>query len=555
MEMTGGQALARQLVAEGVTDLFGIPGVQLDWATDALLDVADHLRYVTPRHEQAASYMADGYARAGGREGVCMVVPGPGLLNAMAGMATAYACNARVLCITGQIPSHHIGGGLGMLHEVRGQSAILGSVTRWQGLAQRPQDIPGLVHEAFRQLRGAAQPGPVGLEVPPDVLAARAEVELLPAAQAEDGPALDEAALDALVARLTSARFPVIVAGGGVVAARAGEALRAVAEALQAPVVMTDNGKGALSSRHPLAASALGGRCLLPHADEVLVLGSRFVDGLGRPVLASPGCRFTYVNRDAAHTGAPRQPGTACVADVGAWLRALAARLAGHRPAVSREPEVAQVGAWCAVQIDRIQPQRAYLDALRQALPDDGILVSELTQVGYLAGVAYPVYAPGTFITPGYQGTLGFGFPTALGAALARPDVPVVSISGDGGIGWNLQEFATLARLRPRLTVVLFVDGAFGNVRRIQSNVFQREIGTELHNPDFRALAAAFGLPSVGVDSPEGLASELRAAVAAGGPSVIVVSVGAMPGAWHLIHTFSKVPYPPPPNPLLTPAP
>lgn len=154
--MTGGQALAAQLAAEGVRDVFGIPGVQLDWATDALLEVADRIRYLIPRHEQAASYMADGYARSSGREGVCLVVPGPGLLNAMAGLATAYACNSRVLCLSGQIPSAQIGAGLGMLHEVRGQSQILGAVTKWQALARRPEEVPALVHEAFVQLRSGA---------------------------------------------------------------------------------------------------------------------------------------------------------------------------------------------------------------------------------------------------------------------------------------------------------------------------------------------------------------------------------------------------------------
>lgn len=549
MEMTGGQALAGQLAAEGVRDVFGIPGVQLDWATDALLDVADRIRYVTPRHEQAASYMADGYARSSGREGVCLVVPGPGLLNAMAGLATASACSSRVLCLAGQIPSAQIGGGQGLLHEVRGQSQILGSVTKWQALARTPQQVPALVHEAFRQLRSGL-PQPVGLELPPDVLAARADVELLPPAPPTRTLEVEPAQLDALATALVEARLPVIWAGGGVLAARAQAALRAVAEAVQAPVAMSENGRGALDDRHPLATTALGARCLLPHADLVLVLGSRFLDGRGAPVHAATGCRFVYANLEPLHRGAPRAAGPALHADAGALLEALAERLQGRAPATSRAEVVARVRAWCAVQIDAIQPQKAYVDALRAAIPDDGLLVGELTQVGYLANLAYPVHGPGGLITPGYQGTLGYGFATALGAALADPARAVVSINGDGGFGWNLQELATLARHRPRLAVVVFEDGAFGNVRRIQANVFQREIGTALHNPDFVALARAFGLPAVAVDSPAGLRSELAAALASGGPAVIVVKVGPMPGAWHLIHRFSKAPSPAPANPL-----
>jgi acetolactate synthase-1/2/3 large subunit len=549
MELTGGQALARQLVAEGVSDVFGIPGVQLDWATDALLDVAETLRYVVPRHEQAASYMADGYSRSTGRVGVCMVVPGPGLLNAMAGLATAYACNSRVLCITGQIPSAFIGRDQGMLHEVRDQSRTLGSVTKWQALATQPQQIPGLVHEAFVQLR-SSQPRPVGLELPPDVLAARAEMVWPDTVLGPSAPDIDEATLDMLADKLRSARWPVIYAGGGALAARTGAALARLAERLQAPVVMSDNGRGALSARHPLAASALGGRCLLPHADFVLVLGSRFVDVQGRAMHAAAGCEMAYVNLNPAHAGAPRQPGTLLCAEVGAVVEGLVTRLDGHRASGQREAAVAQVRDWCDSQIALIQPQQQYVQALRRAIPDDGVLVSELTQVGYLANIAYPVYSPGTYLTPGYQGTLGYGFATAIGAALADPSRVVVSISGDGGFGWNLQELATVARHRPRLAVVVFEDGAFGNVRRIQARVFKREIGTTLCNPDFLALAGAFGLPAVAVDSPAGLETALRAAIDSGGPVFILVRVGVMPGPWHLIHTFSPPPSPAPPNPL-----
>ena len=284
MEMTGGQALARQLVAEGVSDLFGIPGVQLDWATDALLDVASDLRYVTPRHEQATSYMADGYARTTGKEGVCMVVPGPGLLNAMAGLSTAYACSSPVLCITGQIPSTQIGKGLGMLHEVPGQSDLLKSVTKWSRLARTPGEIPALVHEAFQQLR-SGRPQPVALEVPPDVLQARADVELVGTAAASPLPAHDGQAVAQAAAMLRNARFPVIYAGGGVLAGKASDALRALAEALQAPVVMSDNARGALSNRHALALTHLGGRCVFPHADVVLDQTSQLGSSLGYKAL------------------------------------------------------------------------------------------------------------------------------------------------------------------------------------------------------------------------------------------------------------------------------
>jgi acetolactate synthase-1/2/3 large subunit len=552
MLMTGGQALARQLVAEGVTDLFGIPGVQLDWATDALNDVAPGIRFIVPRHEQAASYMADGYARTTGRPGVCMVVPGPGLLNAMSGLATAYACSSPVLCIAGQIPSQAIGKGWGLLHEIDGQSGVLAAVTKWSRLARSPAEIPSLVHQAFIEMR-SGRPRPVGLEVPPDVLQATAEVTLLPAA-APPQPAAPPAADVALAAQwLREARSPVVYAGGGVPAAAAWEPLRQLAERLQAPVVMSDNGRGALPDRHPLAVLNLGGRALLPHADLVLVVGSRFSNGMGRPHYEGKHARYVYLNVDAGHMADTRPDGLRLLGDARTGLEALVEAL-GPLQRPSRHAQVAAVRAWCDEQIAHVEPQRSLLAALREAIPDDGILVSELTQVGYAANFGYPVQQPRTLITPGYQGTLGYGFPTSIGAALGNPGRVVVSISGDGGFGFGLQELATVARHRPRLVVVVFADQAFGNVRRMHNAAFQRETGTELCNPDFMQLAAAFGLPGTRVDSPAGLQAALQAAIAGGGPSLIEVSVGAMPSPWHLIYQFSKAPRPAPPNPLGEPA-
>lgn len=546
--MSGGQALVRQLVAEGVTDLFGIPGVQLDHATDALIDAQDRIRFIVPRHEQAASYMADGYARTTGREGVCMVVPGPGLLNAMAGLATAYACSSPVLCISGQIPSPTIGRGFGLLHEIKDQSAMLAGVTKWNALARRPSEIPALVREAFTQLR-TGQPRPVGLEIPPDVLQAREDVELV---QPQPAPAR-KAPAQADVARaaewLRGAGMPLIYAGGGVLAANASAALQALAEKLQAPVVVSDNGRGAISERHPLAQSNLASRVLLPHADVVLVVGSRFMDGIGRPFYTADHAKYIYLNIEPNDALAPRAAGLALEADAQAGLQALADELG----ALSRSPRTAQMDAvrsWCDEQVAHIEPQRSYLATLRRAIPDDGILVSELTQVGYAANFAYPVYAPRTLISPGYQGTLGYGFSTSLGVALGNPNRVVVSINGDGGFGWGLQELSTLAKYQPNLVVVVFADGAFGNVRRIQTNVFQREIGTQLVNPDFLLLAKAFGVPAASVDSPEGLQAELAKAIQRGGPSLVEVRVAAMPSPWHLIHTFSKAPRPAPASPL-----
>ena len=494
MQLTGGQALARQLVLEGITDLFGVPGVQLDWAVDGLREVSNRIRYVVTRHEQAAAYMADGYARTTGRVGACMVVPGPGLLNAMAGLATAYACNSRVMAIVGNIHSGGIGRGYGLLHEVRNQSMILGSVTKWQGQALTPAHIPALVRRAIAELR-SGRPQPVGIEIAPDILAANGDVTLIDPPLDENGAGVpDAAAIERAAALIAQSRFPVIYAGGGVLAAGATAALQALAERSSIPVVLSENGRGAMSDRHQLTLNALAGRAVFAHADVALIVGSRFADmTFGVPAWQAPGIKYVWLNIDPAAWNPPRAAEVGIVADARLGLEALAAALPrrqGLRPA-----DLDKVREWADVQARVAEPQISYIRALRAAIPDDGILVNELTQIGYLARTLYPVYQPGTFLTPGYQGTLGYGFPTALGAAAGNPGRAVVSINGDGGFGWAMQELSTLRKYNLNVAIVVLADGHFGNVKRFQEEQFGATHEVDLCNPAFDKLAAAFDVP------------------------------------------------------------
>lgn len=546
--MTGGQALVAQLMREGTRHVFGIPGVQLDWAVEALRQHRGEIEFIVPRHEQAASYMADGYARTTGREGVSMVVPGPGMLNALSGLATAYACSSRTLFIAGQIPSAALGRHFGMLHEIRGQSEILKTLTKWHAAAVRPQEVAEIVHEAFRQLRsGIARP--VAVEIPPDILQESTDAPLLARAPAHTEMPTHEALQNALES-LRTARFPVIQVGGGAAAADCGEALARFAERLQAPVVMTEGARGLLPSCHPLALTGLGGRAVFPHADVVLAVGTRFLDAQAKPTHDDPSCRYVYVNLDQDHTGAPRQPGVVVIADARAALERFAAAVADMPARASRADSVAAVKTWCAAQLRAIQPQADYVDAMRSAIPEDAIVVSELTQVGYFANVALPVNAPRTYLTPGYQGTLGYGLPTSLGAAIGNPARRVISVNGDGGFGWNMQELLTAARYQLNVTALVFADGRYGNVRRIQKRVFGEEFATEVANPDFAQLAAAFGVAFRSVDGPDALHDVLRASVDESGPTLIEIKVGDMASPWAVIHPFVPAPTPPPPNPL-----
>jgi acetolactate synthase-1/2/3 large subunit len=535
-ELTGGQALVASLIANGVDTIFALPGVQLDGAFDALYEKRSAIRVIHPRHEQAAAYMADGYARTTGRVGACMVVPGPGLLNATAALSTAYACNSPVLCVTGQIQSDLIEFGRGLLHEIPNQLGMIRSVTKHAERATMPPEIPSLVQRAFHEVRRGRQ-RPVEIEIPPDTLFATADVELLPAADLPERFAGDPEALEEAARLLGNARRPLIWSGGGVLRSPGWGELRRLAALLQAPVVMTANGKGALSDRDPLAQNILGGMELLPEADVIFAVGTRFVD----PATAKWG-----INRNQTIIQMDIDPGEIArnapvrlgiEADAKAGLAALAdlvERDGQERP--SRSAELEELKRGVAARARAVGPQAEYALAIREALSDDGIFVSEMTQVGYWSNFAFPVYEPCTYITPGYQGTLGYGFPTSLGAKVAHPDRPVVSINGDGGFGFCLNELATMALHGIAAVAIVFTDDAFGNVRRIQQEQFGgRTIASDLLNPDFLKLAEAFGVVGRHADTPEKLRVAVEESVRADEPTLIAVPIGQVPNPWTVL--------------------
>src|SRR5207248_829786 len=334
--MTGGGALVEMLRQHGVDTVFALPGVQNDALFVAFYDAGEELRVIHTRHEQGAAYMAYGYARSSGKVGAYAVVPGPGLLNTTAALATAYATNAPVLCISGQIVSDLIGRGFGLLHEIPDQLGILQRLTKWAARIEHPTQTGMLVNEAFRQLRNG-RPRPVGLEIPPDVLALATEVVLPPADIASAETAVDAEQIDQAAALLADAKKPLLFVG---IVADAKPALAALHQALE---------------RRNISRPS--------RQDELETLKARTLADLA----------------------------------------------------------------------DKLGPQCEYLKAIRAELPEDGIYVEDLTQVGYVGRIAFPVYRPRSYIHSGYQGTLGFGFATALGAKVGRPDLPVVSVSGDGG--------------------------------------------------------------------------------------------------------------------------
>ena len=532
--MTGGQALVQQLKREGLDTLFGLPGIQLDWAFDAFWQERDHFRIYYTRHEQACGYMADGFARATGHIGLCMVVPGPGLLNASAALSTAYACSSPVLCVTGEIHAEQIGKGRGMLHEINDQKGMIAHVTKWQGQALTPGEIPGIVHRAVQELT-TGRPRPVEVEVPPNVLEATAEVQLIdPASRGRPEP--DPDLIETAAQLLGNATSPVIFSGGGVISGGAWTELQQVAEMLEAPVIMTNNGKGALSDRHHLGLPMRAARELAPDADALLVVGTRFVQGLMQrdtPPWLKEGMPIVQIDIDAPEIGRNVAPAIGIVSDAALGLGALAKALEKHnvsRP--SRREEMVDLKRHLEEDAARNQPQAGFALAIRSELPEDGIYVQESTQVGYWSSQGFPVYEPRTYFTSGYQGTLGYGFATALGVQVGQPDRRVVSVNGDGGFFYNVQELSTMVQQKIPLIAIVFNDNAYGNVKRIQETRFEgHTIATTLHNSDMLKLAEAYGVQGRRATTPDELRETLSDVMKRNDPVLIEVPVGPMPQA------------------------
>jgi acetolactate synthase I/II/III large subunit len=378
------------------------------------------------------------------------------------------------------------------------------------------------------------RPGPAALEAAIDIWGQSARIAVqgpLPIA----APKIDAAAIRRAAKRLGAAKRPMIVCGGG--AQDAAEEVTALSAMLQAPVLGYRRGRGVLDSRDPLSVTLPLGRDLWGEADVVLAVGTRLLIqfrqwGVDRDLA------IIRVDADPEEHDRVHKPAFALTGDAKPILQRLIAELPAHNAKrASRRDEMRERQARWRKRLEMLAPQIAFLEAIRAELPEDGIFVDEVTQVGFAARLMFPVYRPRTFLSPGYQDNLGWGFATALGAQHARPDVPVVAIAGDGGFMYTASELASAILHRIPLTTIVFNDGAYGNVRRIQQERYgNRLIGSDLANPDFVAFAKSFGAEATRASTPEDLRRALRRTLAdRSGPSVIEVPVGAMPSPWEFI--------------------
>ena len=535
-QLTGGEAIVSGLTAHKVDTIFGLPGAQVYGLFDAFHRAK--LTVIGARHEQACGYMAFGYARASGKPGVFSVVPGPGVLNAGAAMLTAFGCNEPVLCLTGQVPTDYLGKGRGHLHEMPDQLATLRSFVKSADRIDYPAEAPAKVARAFQDMLSGRR-GPVALEMPWDVFTQRAETAEATTLAPIAAPLPDPDKIKAAAALIKSAKAPMIFVGAG--AMESGDAIRELAEMIDAPVVAFRSGRGIVSNAHELGLTMAAAYNLWPQTDLMIGIGSRMeLPTTFRWPFRPDGLKSVRIDIDPVEfrrliVDVP------IVADAEAGTRALIAAVSqvGYTKTSGRRDAIRAASAKAQHDIQAIQPQMTYLDVLRAVLPDNAIVTDELSQVGFTSWFGFPVYQPRTFITSGYQGTLGSGFPTALGAKVAHPDRPVVAITGDGGFMFAVQELATAVQFRIGVVVLVFDNNAYGNVRRDQLTVFDgRVTAADLVNPDFVKLAESFGVGACRVNSPAALKPALEKALADGGPYLIAIDVprDSEVSPWAFIH-------------------
>jgi acetolactate synthase-1/2/3 large subunit len=528
-----GEVVVASLIAHGMKTLYGLPGVHNDDFFDALHGASDKLQVVHTRHEQGAAYMALGAAIATGQPQAYSVVPGPGLLNSGAALLNAYSMNAPVLALIGQIPEHTIGKALGQLHEIRDQAGIISRLVDSYAHIKGPAHAGALVGKAFRAMTTGRR-GPAALSCAMNVWGQRGDVTPATPLSAREKPISDDAIRKAAKI-LGKAKRILIVCGGG--AQDASLEVTQLSGMLQAPVLGYRRGRGVLDSRDPLSVTLPLGRELWGEADAVLAVGTRLLNPMA-VWGTDKNLKIVRVDSDPEEPARQRKPDVAIVNDAAPALRKLIDALGKtNQRRTSRRDEMQERQAKWRKRLEKLAPQLGYLAAIRAELPEDGIYVDEVTQVGFVARLAFPVYKPRTFLSPGFQDNLGWGYATALGVQHARPDVPVVSISGDGGFLYTSNELATAMRHRIPLVAIVFADGAFGNVRRIQQERYgNRVIASDLHNPDFVKYAESFGVAAERATTPDALRAALKRALARREPSLIEVPVGPLPSPWEFIH-------------------
>jgi thiamine pyrophosphate-dependent acetolactate synthase large subunit-like protein len=511
-DLSTGEALAGLLEAYGVDTVFGIPGVHNVEMYRAL--PRSGIRHVLARHEQGAGFMADGYARATGRPGVCFTITGPGLTNILTPLGQAWSDSSNVLVISSALDIGDSAQGRGRLHEMIDQRGAAASVTALAMRAYTPKDVRDGVARAFAQF-ASQRPRPAYLEIPLDLLKEPAgegwEARGLPGLPM---PAAGD--IERAITRLNAAKAPMILLGGGALAA--GKAALEIAEKLQAPIVTTTAGKGAVPANHPLCLGYVMGHDaiwrMFAESDAILCAGSELseTDFWNDRVVIER--NLIRIDIDPAVIGRPHTAEIAILGDAGQALAAIA------RGIVARPGEA-------KAQFDHGEPDQLramlakMLGVIREALPEDTVICSDMTQIAYAANEIFPVSQPRSWLHPVGFGTLGFALPAGIGAKFGRPDTPVAVMIGDYGLQYTINELGTAAEHKLPIVVLLWNNDALGQIRDDMVRKGIQPNAVTLRNPDFQMLARAYGLRADRPDSLKALAAAIRAALSSDGPTLI----------------------------------
>lgn len=522
---TCGEALISLLEAYGVDTVFGIPGVHTLELYRGL--GRSRIRHVQARHEQGAGFMADGYARASGKPGVCLLISGPGVTNAATPIGEAYADSVPLLVVSSVNATADLGMGRGRLHEITSQRAATAPLTGFSATAFAPEEVPELMARAFGDFR-ARRPRPVHIEVPLDVLAAPAAFD----ARARPAPLPPSPSPEALAEAATvvaAARRPVIIAGGGTV--DCGDLVTRLAEAIGAAVVPTIAGKGVVPEEHPLCVGALlpfpSARAFVAAADLVIAVGTELSETDMWEGQLKLGGKLIRIDIDPDVLVRDYPPEVAVLGDAGAALGALTTLLDGANlmgPGFADGKEVAALKGRYRESLPPVgRKHAALLDALREALPEDGFVAVDMTQITYTGCPYFPCVKPRRWLCPTGYGTLGYALPAAIGAKLAAPERPAVALVGDAGLLFTVQELATAAELKLPLAIVLWNNDGLGQIRDDMKASGIPEIGVNPRNPDFLALAHAFGCHATRPDGLDAFKETLARAFEAEAPTLIEV--------------------------------
>ncbi|MFA5868076.1 MAG: biosynthetic-type acetolactate synthase large subunit [Candidatus Bathyarchaeia archaeon] len=523
-EMTGAEAYVKALEKEGVEYIFGITGAAIIPICDELLK--SKMRYVGGVHEQGSTHMADGYARVSGRPGVVQVTSGPGATNIVTGLATAQLDSSPIVALTGQVPLSMVGTDAFQEVDIIG---ITASVTKHNIQVMEAAEIPHAIKSAF-YISSTGRKGAVLVDIPKDTQTNRAEMVFPDSVEfrgyhpsAEPNPQ----EIHWAATLLSKARRPVIIAGGGAVASGATAELLELAEMLQAPVAHSLMGKGAIPSNHPLSLGLCGmhGRVeanyVVPEADVLLVVGARFSDRTTGALSGfAPNARIIHIDVDRSEIDKNVDSITRIVGDAKLAIRGIHEKIAQQRTTGPRDEalvkRIAELRAQTsALSTDSPLSGPAVIKAIRRAMPPDSLVVTDVGQHQMWAAQHYDVRGPGEFFTSGGLGTMGWGTPAAIGAKAARPDLPVLNISGDGSFAMTENNLALAVDEGFPITVVILNNGVLGMVAQWQRLFYDRRYSTikRPRHPDFAALAETYGATGVKAESTKDIEKAIRRSI------------------------------------------